>query len=182
MKILITFFSNTGNTEKIAKSIKNGLEGQDITLKPIKDVDPSSLNSYDLIFLGSGIYASRVDKSLPNLINATQEIPQNFVFFCTHASADSYQDGFKLVKRALKKFNSNIIGEFDCMGENIGIPEATIRSMLDRLPPEKRKEAEEHQKKLKGRPNEEDLENARKLAQSIIKKLFVKHFFLKDKD
>ena len=171
MKILVAYFSKTGNTEKVAQSIKNGLEGQEVDLKPIKDVDSSNLNNYDLIFLGSGIYASRVNKSLSNLVNAAQNLPQNFVFFCTHASVKSYQDGFKLVKRTLKEKNSNIIGEFDCMGENIGIPETTIKSMLDKLPPEKRKEAEEYQKRLKGRPNEEDLENARRFAQSIIKEL-----------
>ena len=43
--------------------------------------------------------------------------------------------------------------------------------MIDKLAPEKRKEAEEHQKRLKGRPNEEDLENAKKFAQFIFKKL-----------
>jgi len=171
LKILVTYFSNTGNTEKVALSIKNGLEGHNVDLKPVKDVEPSSLKEYDIIFLGSGIYASRVNKSLPDLVNTAQDLPQNFVFFCTHASADSYQDGFKLVKRTLNKLNSKILGEFDCMGENIGIPEATIKSMLDKLPPEKRKEAEEHQKRLKGRSNEEDLENAKSFAQSIVKKL-----------
>ncbi len=171
MKILVTYFSNTGNTEKVAQSIKNGLEGQHVDLKPIKEVEPSSLKEYDIIFLGSGIYASRVNKALPDLINAAQELPPNFAFFSTHASADSYQDGFKLVKRKLEKVKSKIISEFDCMGENIGIPEATIKSMLEKLPPEKRKEAEEFQKKLKGRPNDEDLEKATKFAQSIIKKL-----------
>ncbi|MFX0155264.1 MAG: flavodoxin family protein [Candidatus Hodarchaeota archaeon] len=171
MKILVTYFSKTGNSEKVAYSIKKGLEGQEVDIMPTKDVNPINLNKYDLIFLGSGIYASRVNKALPDLVNAAQELPQNFVFFCTHASAESYQDGFKLVKRTLNKFNVNIIDEFDCMGENIGIPKATILSMLEKLPPEKRKEAEEHQKRLKGRPNDEDLENARKFAQSIIEKL-----------
>jgi flavodoxin len=169
LKILVTYFSKTGNTEKVAQSIKNGLEGQEVDLKPVKNVEPSSLKEYDIIFLGSGIYASRVDKSLPDLVKAAHALPQNFVFFCTHASADSYQDGFKFVKRTLEKFNSKILGEFDCMGDNIGIPEATIKSMLDKLPLDKRKEAEEHQKRLKGRPNEEDLENANMFAQSIIK-------------
>jgi len=171
LKILITYFSNTGNTERVAQSIKEGLEGQEIELKPVKDIDPLCLKDYDLIFLGSGIYASRVNKSLSDLIIAAQVLPQNFVFFCTHASVKGYQDGFKLVKRALKKSSSNILGEFDCMGDNIGIPEATIKSMLEKLPPDKRKEAEEHQKRLKGRPNEDDLENAKKFSKSIIKKL-----------
>ena len=121
-----------------------------------------------MIFLGSGIYASRVNKALPDLVNTALELPKSFVFFSTHASADSYQDGFKLVKRKLEKVGSKIIDEFDCMGENIGIPEATIKGMLEKLPPEKRKEAEIHQKNLKGRPNDEDLENAKKFAQSII--------------
>lgn len=171
LKILITYFSKTGNTEKVAKSIKDGLVGQDIDLKPVKDVDPSSLTNYDLIFLGSGIYASRVNKSIPDLVNTAQYLPQKFVFFSTHASSDNYQDGFKLVKRKLEKINSTIIGEFDCMGENIGIPKAKIESMLDKLPLEKRKEAEKHQKRLKGRPNEEDLENAKRFAQAFVKKL-----------
>lgn len=171
MKILITYYSNTGNTEKIAKSIEEGLKDEDVALKPIKEVDVSSLKNYDLIFLGSGIYASRVDKSLSQLVSAVDDLPKKFVFFCTHASLDMYQDGFKLVKRKLAKAGSEIIDIFDCMGDNIGLPEATRKAMLNSLPPHKRKEAEEHQKRLKGRPNTEDLESAKKFAQLIIKKL-----------
>ena len=43
--------------------------------------------------------------------------------------------------------------------------------MVERLPPEQRKQAEEHQKRLKSHPNEEDLENAKEFAQSLILKL-----------
>ena len=64
MKILITYFSNTGNTKKIAKSLKEGLENQDVDIFPVKEVDSLSLKNYNLIFLGSGTYASRVNKSL----------------------------------------------------------------------------------------------------------------------
>ncbi|KKK40816.1 hypothetical protein LCGC14_0690350 [marine sediment metagenome] len=63
------------------------------------------------------------------------------------------------------------MGNWDCMGENIGIPEVTRQAMLERLPSEQRKQAEEHQKRLKGHPNEEDLENAKKFAQSILQNL-----------
>lgn len=169
MKILITYYSQTGNTEKVAKSIYEGCKGQDVDLKPVKEVDPSNLGNYDLIFLGSGIYASRVNKALADLIAAAPKIPQNFVFFNTHASKEPYQDGFKLVKKNMGE--SEIIAEFDCCGDSIGVPEAMRKAMLDRLPEDKRKEAEEHQEWLKGRPNEEDLEDARKFAQSVIEKL-----------
>ena len=171
MKILITYFSNTKNTEKVAHGLKAGLEGEDVDIAPIKDVEPSSLKNYNLVFLGSGIYASRVNKSLSELINATDEFPPYFAFFCTHASLDSYQDGFKLVKRKLSKTNSKIIDTFDCMGDSIGIPEATRAAMLEKLPLEQRTKAEEHQMLLKGRPNEEDLEKAKIFAQTLIKKI-----------
>jgi len=139
-------------------------------LKPISKVDPSSLNNYDLVFLGSGIYASRVNKELSELVSAAPELPKNFAFFSTHASLVGYQDGFKLVKRKLGPA-SKIIAEFDCCGDNIGIPEETRRSMLDKLPPEKRKEAEKHQQWLKGRPHEDDLKKAKEFARSVVEKL-----------
>ncbi len=170
MKILITYFSNTGNTKKIAKSIKEALSDEEVELTPINEVDPLSFNNYDLVFLGSGIYASRVNKALVELVSSAPELPQNFVFFSTHASLVGYQDGFKLVKRKIGNV-SKIIAEFDCCGDNLGIPEDTRNSMLDKLPPEKRKEAEKHQQWLKGRPNEEDLKKAKEFARSVVEKL-----------
>lgn len=171
LKILVTYYSQSGNTEKVAKSIFEGCRGEEIELKSIDKVDPLSLKNYDLVFLGSGIYASRVDKSLSKLVSLTEELPANFAFFCTHASLNSYQDGFKVVNRKLEKTTSKIIDIFDCMGDNIGVPEATRMAMLDRLPLEQRKKAEQHQQRLKGHPDHEDLENAENFAQLLIKKL-----------
>ncbi|MHA2390693.1 MAG: flavodoxin family protein [Promethearchaeota archaeon] len=170
MKILITYFSQTGNTEKVAQSICEGCEGQEVEILPIKEVDPSTLSNYDLVFLGSGIYASRVNKFLSDLIGAATELPSKFVFFNTHASKQAYQDGFKAVKNKIGE-TSEIIAEFDCCGDNIGIPEAMRNSMLEQLPPENRKKAEEHQQWLKGRPNEEDLEKAKNFAETLLKNL-----------
>jgi len=170
MKILITYFSQTGNTEKIARSIYEGCEGKEVEIKPIKEVDPSTLSDYGLVFLGSGIYASRVNKSLADLLEAATELPPKFVFFNTHASKKPYQDGFKVVKKKIGE-KSEIVAEFDCCGDNIGVPEAMRKAMVEKLPPEKRKEAELHQQWLKGRPNAEDLENAKEFAKSLILKL-----------
>ncbi|MHA1986821.1 MAG: flavodoxin family protein [Promethearchaeota archaeon] len=170
MKILVTYYSQNGNTEKVARSICEGCEGQEVEIKPIKELNPSTLSDYDLLFLGSGIYASRVNKSLADLIDAATELPPKIVFFNTHASKKPYQDGFKVVKSKIGE-SSEIIAEFDCCGDNIGIPEAMRNSMLERLPPEKRKEAEEHQQWLKGRPNAEDLENAKQFALSLIRNI-----------
>jgi flavodoxin len=170
MKILITYYSQTGNTEKIAKSIHEACEGEEVDIKPIKLVIPSDLKKYDLVFLGSGIYASRVNNALAKLIEEASELPPKFAFFCTHASKDGYQDGFKQVKKKLGD-SSEVIDEFDCCGESLGVPEAMQKAMMENLPPDKRKTAEEHQKWVKGRPKEEELQSAKEWAKSVLENL-----------
>ena len=171
MKILITYFSNTGNTEKVAKAIKEGFGKENVDLIPVDKVDPDALQAYDLILLGSGIYASRINNSIVNLVKKATSIPSKFAYFCTHASLNFYQKPFIKVSEILEKHDCEIVGEFDCVGDNIGIPEKQKTDMLNRLPPDKRKEAVETQKLIKGRPNSKDLENAKKFAQILIKKI-----------
>jgi len=55
MNILITYYSKTENTEKVAYSIKEGLSGENVVIKPVAEIDPLTLHSYDLVILGSGI-------------------------------------------------------------------------------------------------------------------------------
>jgi len=168
MRILITYYSNTGNTEKIAKSMAEGLAHAEVDIKPVGDTDPNSLRSYDLVLLGSGIYASKVSKEIVNLVKKTEELPENFVLFCTHASVTNYQNGFRTVKKAIDKVGSKIIAEWDCRGENLGMSEEQQKSMLAALPEAQRKKAEKDQKELKGHPNAEDLESAKNFALNLI--------------
>ncbi|MFX1258978.1 MAG: flavodoxin family protein [Promethearchaeota archaeon] len=168
MKILIAYFSQTGNTEKIALSIKEALKDEKIDLIPIKDIDPSNLNKYDLIFLGSGVYASRVHNSVVNLIKNAPELPTKFAFFCTHASLQFYQKPFDKINKLFEKRNCVVLGIFDCVGENLGVLEKVQLAMLNKLPEDQRKRAEEDMKKIKGHPNNEDFENAKKFAKSIM--------------
>ena len=172
LKILITYFSNTGNTEKIAKSMKDGLLDYDVDLIHAKDVDPCTFSSYDIVFLGSGVYASRVDKSILAMIKkAVPEFPVKLAYFCTHASLKLFQEPFKRITGIIKKHNCEIIGEFDCVGENLGIPLDSQLGMLKGLPEDQREKAIKDMEKMKGRPNEMDLENAKNFAISLVKNL-----------
>ncbi len=171
LKILITYFSNTGNTEKVANSLKEGFEGNDVDVKTIKDADPSSLKSHDLVCLGSGIYGGKINREVQNFVKKITEFPQNFAFFCTHSSPQHYQNSFKRIRSTIEEKGSRYLGIWDCMAENLGIPIETQLGMLEKLPDEKRKEQEEYMEKLKGRPNAEDLENAKKFAQSLLNEL-----------
>lgn len=171
MKILITYFSQSGNTKMIAEAIKNGLTTEEVDLKPISEMDQTGFGKYDLVFLGSGVYASRVHNSVVNLMNKVTEFPTKFVYFCTHASLKLYQTPFAKVTRILDKNNCTIIGEFDCVGENKVMSLESQIQAINRLPAEERDKALKNLKLTEGRPNEDDVKNAKKFTESILQKI-----------
>jgi flavodoxin len=168
MKILVSYFSNTGNTEKVAKSITEGLEGEDVELLKVEDTDPSSLKNYDLVVLGSGIYGGKLHKKVADLMKKVTEYPPKFAFFNTHQSPTAYQKAFRRFTKSIEEKGSEVIGAFDCVGENIGIPKETTLKMLEKLPPEEKKRQEAYLESTVGRPNEQDLEKAKAFGKSLI--------------
>jgi flavodoxin len=57
-KVLVIYWSATGNTEKVANAIQKALvcEGAEIVVKEISEAAEEELYQYDLIFLGSPSY------------------------------------------------------------------------------------------------------------------------------
>jgi flavodoxin len=166
LKILICYHSETGNTEAIAKSMAEGLKSEQVTLLPAKDVDPVSFTDYDAVFLGTGIYAGAVGKSMKELMKKATSIPPKVVLFATHGSPDP-----SMVKNALKGIIKQITecgcvncGQFDCIGENrnqkvVEMLMKTMPGMADGL------------KNAKGHPNAKDLANAKQFAKTVLAKL-----------
>jgi len=152
--------------------MKDGLTDYDVDMIPVKDVEPKTLNSYNIVFLGSGVYASRIDKSILTLVKrAAPDLPAKLAYFCTHMSLKLYQEPFKRINNIAKEHNCEIIGKFDCVGENLGIPIETQLGMLEKLPEDQKEKAIKDMEKTKGRPNEIDLENAKNFATSLVKNL-----------
>jgi len=172
MKILIGYHSDTGNTEKVAKSMKEGLteEGQDVTLMAAKEIDTSTLKSYELVFLGTGVYGGQVGKSLATIVKNATELPSKMVLFSTHMQPNVSPKFFNRLKRTIEKANSTVIAEFDCVGEETGLPPALLEKMLGAMPPEQRNQTEKWLESIKGRPNENDLEKAKEFAKSLLNK------------
>lgn len=175
MKVLITYYTGTGNTEKVANAIKEGITGYDIDLLPVSDVDPTSLNTYDLVFLGSGVYGFNVSRKLTGLIKKAPQLTSNFAYFYTHEAPapNAYPDAFKSISKILEKHGCKVLGMFDCCGENlVEKAEEQRQAFRSRLTPEERKKAEEEFLNLvKGHPDAKDLENAKNFTNSIINKL-----------
>ncbi|HPA44266.1 MAG TPA: flavodoxin domain-containing protein [bacterium] len=57
-KVLITYFSHNGHTEKLARIIAEGVRdgGIEVTVKPVNQAEPTELLQYDGIIVGSPAY------------------------------------------------------------------------------------------------------------------------------
>ena len=170
MKILIVYHTMTGNTEKIAKSLQEGLAGEEVTLIKAEEADPLALKSYDLVLVGSGIYAGTFHKSVKKLLKDASQLPAQFALFYTHADMDpiTYQTYPSKVRKIIDKAGSSIVAEFECLGENKGVSPEQIEAQLQALPPDQREAVDIQRKLLIGHPNAEDLEKAKNFAKSLI--------------
>ena len=171
MKILITYHSDTGNTEKVGKAMKEALdeEGQDVTAINAKDVDASSLKSYDLVVIGSSILGSQLGKHAKALLTKV-ELPPKIAFFYTCQQDRAYPKAFgRTTKKIEKEGTSKVMGEFHCIGDALGMSDALREKFVGAMTPDQREDAIKHFEAIKGRPNAEDLAKAKEFAKSLIK-------------
>jgi flavodoxin len=148
MKVLIIYHSeHHQNTEKIAKAMAAKI---DVDLEEAKEVRTEDINNYEIIGFGSGVYNGRFHKDLLEIIDNIphQDNKKAFIFSTTGSLSYSRlaHDRFRplLLDKGFK-----IIGEFSCPGFDTALTREGIN---------------------KGRPNEQDLENAEKFIQDILAK------------
>ena len=170
MRVLITYHSQTGNTEKVARAIQEALSNENVTLLPASDVKAETFETYDIVFLGSGVYGSIIGKSLRQLMKRVVNLPEKFVLFTTHSSIgrNAHIKAFSKIRRSIEDSNCEVIAEYDCLGENNAITADRRKLFLQNLSPSERKEAEDHIEKLKGHPNAEDLEDTKKFVIDLM--------------
>jgi flavodoxin I len=73
MKALIVYDSVYGNTERIAKSIGGAITG-DIKVLRVGEVNPSELESIDLLIVGSPTYGGRPTPAIQDFLNKVSEL------------------------------------------------------------------------------------------------------------
>lgn len=116
---LIIYFSQGGTTEKVAKSIMNGLlsSGCQVDLCNIKDSELPALEGYDLIGIGSPVYYFRPTF---NIIDTVKNLPRlngtaffTFILFGTYSfDTDAYINSILTSKGAYQ------VGSYSCYGED----------------------------------------------------------------
>ncbi|HMF29780.1 MAG TPA: flavodoxin family protein [Candidatus Lokiarchaeia archaeon] len=170
MKILICYHSQTGNTEKVARIIAEALAEEDLAVMPAADVDPATLGDYEMVLLGSGVYAGAIGASIKPLVKQATTLPAQVALFLTHANSNPamWRDAFKVVRKFIEKAGSAVVAEFDCYGENLTTTVEQRQRLYANLTPEQRELAEAHEEDIRGRPNEEDLDSARAFARALV--------------
>jgi flavodoxin len=81
-KILITYFSQTGNTKQIAESIYESLQG-DKTIKPVDEVQ--KIEDYSLLFIGFPVHSHGGCSRSFEQISRTQGLDR-YGCVCPHSS------------------------------------------------------------------------------------------------
>ncbi|WP_432662875.1 flavodoxin [Wukongibacter baidiensis] len=135
LKKLVVFYSFEGNTKFIAEGISDIVGADLLELKPKKDVASKgfmkyvwggrqvitgkkpellpmdkNLDDYDLIFIGTPIWASRYAPAINTFLDTTQINGKKIAFFCCHAGGGNGK-AFKMLREDLNE--NEILGEME---------------------------------------------------------------------
>ncbi|ACN16552.1 putative flavodoxin family protein [Desulforapulum autotrophicum HRM2] len=171
MKVLVTYFSQSGNTEKIAKAIyEEAAKASDADLKKLDELTPDMVAEYDCIFMGSplhsGSLAAPVKECLAVLKSTTGQQMAGFITHMAPAYPEQDMEAFtEPMKAACKEKGIEYKGCFDCQGF---LDEAMHGPVQNKLNMDDNQWAD-MVKKMTGRPNQEDVGN----AKAFVKELFV---------
>jgi flavodoxin len=162
MRVLVTYYSETGNTEKLAKGIYDGIFFVDKRIAAIKSV--GNIADEDLFFVGFPVQAQSVPLRAEKFLKKIPE-GKKIALFATHGSlrggefaVEAFYDAIGLIRKR------TLLGTFGCRGE-------VKRDMIERLmrKPEDRYWAMEAQSAA-GHPDQADLEEARQWARWMVMK------------
>ncbi len=181
MKIITIYFSQTGNTEKIAKAINQSFEkDHEADLRELKDININMLDDYDLVFIGSPCHSSDLVKSIKSLLEEIPNNPKyNLVGFFTHAcfppELEEYKELYekwvgncrKTFERISSEKNIKFHGCFRCLGA----PSAPIEQFIHQEIVTDEKIFKEYLAYVKPHPDEKDIQDAQKFALDVIQKV-----------
>ena len=145
MKTAIVYYSkHHGNTKKLIDAL--ALE-HEITAIDATQVSTADLSGYDLVGFASGIYYSKVHKTV--LQFAQQNLTEGQKVFFLYTYGAEKQGYTKAITEAVSGHNAKILGEFGCFGFNTFGPFKLIGGIA------------------KGHPDDTDFANVRAFFNSL---------------
>ena len=170
MKILVSYFSQSGNTEKIAKGIwEEASQTNEADLKKLEDVSAEDFAGYDFIFLGSPLHSANLAAPVKEFLTKIKAgSNQKMAGFITHfAPAYPNQDMNQFtepMQTVCKEKKIEYKGCFACQG-------ALTKSLHDAVQKKLNLSDEawgDMVKQMTGSPKEEDVAKARTFAKEVL--------------
>lgn len=137
MKVLVTYYSRTGNTEKVAQCLKEGLEkgGAEVDFNPIElkkeinilkgiwwsilgktipiKIKHNDVQQYDMIFLGGPVWVGNPCAAINTFIDNCEHIEgKKTVVFLTLSSKGA-QSALEKLSQRFKKRRAQVIDTFE---------------------------------------------------------------------
>ncbi|MCX7974565.1 MAG: flavodoxin family protein [Candidatus Aminicenantes bacterium] len=158
-KILVTYFSLTGNTKKVAEAIFEALEKQKeiLPLEEVKKVD-----EYDLLFIGFPVHSHSVPYKVESFL---RQLPlgKKVALFSTHGSLTGSELSRQAIEHAVSIIpQAKVVGTFSCRGR---ISQAALE--IFRGLPEHEAWVDMAASAFR-HPDENDLEEARAFARWVM--------------
>ncbi|MEW6335357.1 MAG: flavodoxin family protein [Thermodesulfobacteriota bacterium] len=162
MKALVTYYSQTGNTEKLARAIFDAIHLEK-ELLPIKEVKDS--RGYDIIFVGFPVQAHSVPAAVHALFKSLPD-KQPIALFCTHGSLRGGQLPKQAIEHALGLASrSRVLGTLGVRGR---VNPKVIDALMET--PQNQAWAIEAQGAI-DHPTDADLADGRAFARDILSKV-----------
>ncbi len=177
MKILVTYFTQTGNTGKIAQAIHDEASKEHkVDLKKIEEINADSLNQYDLVFIGAPCQLRDLAAPVKKILDSLPKSPKYMLAgFYTHGSSSSDKQNYEKCITSFKKLSKekqiDYLGCYDCQG----CPSPPVQKIVyEYLKKTKNITDEEWEKLLeegKKHPSPEDEQNAKIFARKVLSKI-----------
>lgn len=177
MKILVTYFTQTGNTGKIAQAIYDEVSKEhEADLKKIEEINADSFNQYDLVFIGTPCQMGDLAAPVKKILDSLPKSPKCMLAgFYTHGAPleekEDYEKCLATFENVSEEKQIDYLGCFDCQG----FPTPKIHQIVTEHLIKNKGYTEERVKqrfeRAKDRPNLEDEQNARAFAREVLSKI-----------
>jgi flavodoxin I len=170
MKVLIAYFSQTGNTEMVAKAVRDqSASGHEVDLKTMREIAPDQLSGYDLVFVGTPIHAGGMAGDVKKFVSA---LPASSAFsvagLVTHSSdlytSAAHERGIQDLEQICRSKSINYLGSFHCQGKLDPKIQPMVQKMQNAPDDEWKKRMDETDK----HPSDQDLADARAFADRVM--------------
>jgi flavodoxin len=180
MKVLITYFSQTGNTAQVARAIQAEVSSREhaVEVREIGEVTAKDLNDYGLVYLGSACHDTDLARPVVRLLESVGDSPAfKLAGFCTHATympeggeraRELYETWAGNCVRTLRQVSEDkqiaFLGYFHCLGA----PSLPIEAFIHNTIVTDEREWATYIASVRDHPDQVDLERARAFAGQVL--------------